>query len=236
VNKGTGRVVRNDFFELVQLPQGVSRADWLISNAVDFLERTELLFSSCSLFCTYTTCPMFNAGPHYHYLREDDDTEQPVQLSAPEYFNALKHWVKRALSNEKLFPWTPGAELSSEALDALKTTYLRLFRIMAHMYMCHFADIQKQKQSMEPVINTVLGHYSTFAPPLQAHRTERAGDARTSLRRDVEDARHSLRSSKINSPNLLFLMVPLIRIRISFVVLMVPLARIAISVVFYGFV
>jgi MOB kinase activator 1 len=161
VSKVTGTVVRNDFFELVQVPQGVSKSDWLISNAVDFLERTELLFSSCSLFCTVSTCPMFNAGPHYHYFWEDDDTQQPVQLSAPEYFNALKHWVKRTMANEKLFPRTPGAELSPDALDALKTTYRRLFRIMAHMYMCHFSDIQKQ--SMETVINTVLGHYSTFA-------------------------------------------------------------------------
>jgi MOB kinase activator 1 len=161
VSKVTGSVVRNDFFELVQIPPGVPKSDWLISNAVDFLERTELLFSSCSLFCTVSTCPMFNAGPHYHYFWEDDDTQQPVQLSAPEYFNALKHWVKRTMANEKLFPRTPGADLSSEAFDALKTIYRRLFRIMAHMYMCHFSDIKKQ--NMETVINTVLGHYSVFA-------------------------------------------------------------------------
>jgi MOB kinase activator 1 len=161
VNKVTGKVVRTDFLDLIQIPPGVAKSDWLIINAIEFLERTELLFSSCSLFCTVSTCPMFNAGPHYHYFWEDADTTQPVQLSAPEYFNALKRWIHRNMSNEKLFPKKDGEDLSPEAIDVLKTTYRRLFRIMAHMYMCHFSDIQKQ--NMETVINTVCGHYSTFA-------------------------------------------------------------------------
>jgi MOB kinase activator 1 len=161
VHKVTGDVVRSDFLELIEIPPGIAKSDWLIINAIDFLERTELLFSSCSLFCTVNTCPMFNAGPHYHYFWEDADTPQPVQLSAPEYFNSLKHWIRRNLGDEKLFPKASGAELSSEAIDILKTTFRRLFRIMAHMYMCHFSHIQKQ--SMEKVINTVCGHYSTFA-------------------------------------------------------------------------
>jgi MOB kinase activator 1 len=161
VNKVTGDVVRSDFLELIEIPTGMAKSDWLIINAIEFLERTELLFSSCSLFCTVNTCPMFNAGPHYHYLWEDADTPQPVQLSAPEYFNTLKHWIRRNLNDEKLFPKASGVELSADAIAILKTTYRRLFRIMAHMYMCHFSHIQKQ--NMEKVINTVCAHYSTFA-------------------------------------------------------------------------
>jgi MOB kinase activator 1 len=66
------------------------------------------------------------------------------------------------MTNERLFPKvSDGGDLSPEALDVLKTAFRRLFRIMAHMYICHFADIQKQ--DMEAAINTVCGHYSTFA-------------------------------------------------------------------------
>ena len=86
---------------------------------------------------------------------------KPVQLSAPEYFSALKRWIKRNLSNEKLFPKESGTPLSEDAINILKTAYRRLFRIMAHMYMCHFSRIRKY--DMEVVINTMLAHYTTFA-------------------------------------------------------------------------
>jgi MOB kinase activator 1 len=157
----TGALLRQDFQQLAVCPQTHAESDWLIVNAIDFLDRTELLFSSCSLFCTVNTCPMFNAGPHYHYFWEDADTPQPVQLSAPEYFNSLKHWIKRNLGNTGLFPRETGRDLSPEATEVLKTAYRRLFRILAHMYMCHFSTIQDLK--MEEVINTLLGHFTTFA-------------------------------------------------------------------------
>lgn len=161
LEKVTGATIISDFNELVKIPKTHTLSDWLIVNAIDFFERVELLYSSCSLFCTVDTCPMFNAGPHYHYFWEDADSEQPVQLSAPEYFNCLKRYIKRNFANQKLFPRESGAKLSEEALTVLRTTYRRLFRILAHLYMCHFSYILKFK--FENVINTILGHYATFA-------------------------------------------------------------------------
>lgn len=161
ITKVTGARLRSDFVELAQCPRTHTPDDWILVNAVEFLDRVEVLFSSCSLFCTVSTCPLFNAGPHYHYLWDDEDTPQPVQLSAPEYFVALKRWVKRNLSNEKLFPVASGTPLSEAATDILRTTYRRLFRILAHMYMCHFSNIRKSQ--MEVVLNTMLGHYTTLA-------------------------------------------------------------------------
>jgi MOB kinase activator 1 len=108
---------------------------------------------------------MFNAGPHYGYYWEDENTTKPVQLSAPEYFIALKRWIRRNLSNEKLFPPSSTPELAPEALAVLSTVYRRLFRILAHLYMCHFSDIKKL--NMETVINTILMHYSAF---VEAHK------------------------------------------------------------------
>ncbi|KAH0786428.1 Mob1/phocein family protein [Histomonas meleagridis] len=161
LEKVTGVTLNSDFQSMIQIPKTHTLSDWLIVNAIDFFERVELLYSSCSLFCTVDTCPMFNAGPHYHYFWEDADTPQPVQLSAPEYFNSLKRYIKRNFSNPKLFPKESGAKLSEEAMEILRTTYRRLFRILAHLYMCHFSYILKFK--FENVINTIFGHYATFA-------------------------------------------------------------------------
>lgn len=161
LRKVTGEVLVTDFESLIAVPRTCNLSDWLIINLVDFLERVELLFSSCSLFCTPDTCPMFNAGPHYHYFWEDADTEQPIQLSAPEYFSVLKRWIKRNLQNTKLFPKQSGTELIPEAVEILKSAYRRLFRILAHLYMCHFNHIREFQ--FEVVINTVLAHYTDFA-------------------------------------------------------------------------
>lgn len=165
--KSSGELLREDFSDLVQCPRTHTLDDWLIVNAVEFLDRVEILFLSCSLFCTVSTCPLFTAGPHYHYLWEDETTPRPVQVSAPEYFNALKRWIRRQLTNEKLFGTDKKKKggdsggLSDEAMAVLGTAYRRLFRILAHMYMCHFSSLRKF--NMEPVINTMLAHYTTFA-------------------------------------------------------------------------
>jgi MOB kinase activator 1 len=155
VVKATGSVLRSDFASLIECPPDLSVPDWIIINAVCFLERVELLFSTCSLFCTPNTCPMFNAGPHYAYYWEDEDTSRPVQLSAPEYFVALKRWMRRHMSNASLFPMYDDA--TPEAIELLKTVYRRLFRVLAHLYMCHFSDVRKQ--GVETAMNTVLEHY-----------------------------------------------------------------------------
>ena len=99
LNKVTGVTLRTDFEDLIAVPPTHSKSDWLIINAVEFFDRVEQLFVSSSLFCTSETCPMFNAGPHYHYFWEDEAKEQPIQLSAPEYLMEFKRLTKRTLQN-----------------------------------------------------------------------------------------------------------------------------------------
>ena len=161
LNKVTGVTLIQDFDVLINKPETHTYGDWIISNAIEFLDRVEQLSNACSLFCTSETCPMFNAGPHYHYFWEDEGTEQPIQLSAPEYFLALKRWSKRNLQNVNLFPRKSSNDLLPESLLILKTIYRRTFRILAHLYMCHFSSIREFQ--FEPIINTILAHYTLFS-------------------------------------------------------------------------
>ncbi|KAK8838497.1 Maintenance of ploidy protein mob2 [Tritrichomonas musculus] len=147
---------------LMQPPAAYSINDWLIVNLIDFLHRVELLYSSCSLFCTSDTCPLFNSGPQYCYFWVDDDSPHPVQVSAPEYFNALKRYIKRNLLDKELFP-DKAKELSKKADGILKTSYRRLFRILAHLYICHYQDISNiHDLNIFELMNTVLTHYVNF--------------------------------------------------------------------------
>jgi MOB kinase activator 1 len=159
MTKVTGVVLTSDFVSLSECPITHTSTDWIIVNCIDFMNRIDLFFSSCSLFCTVSTCPMFNAGPQYQYFWEDADTA-PVQLSAPEYFNTLKRWIRRHLSDRILFPRESGTEMSEAAAGVMQTAYRRMLRVFAHMYTCHFHEIQKQ--NMEPVANTLLAHYLMF--------------------------------------------------------------------------
>ncbi|OHS93511.1 MOB kinase activator-like 1 A [Tritrichomonas foetus] len=148
----------------MEKPANLTNDDWLIVTLVDFLHRVELLYSSCSLFCTSDTCPMFNAGPHYKYFWDDSDSPTPIQVSAPEYFSYLKRFIKRNLQDPNIIPGKSGEKLNEDALSTLKMCYRRLFRILAHLYVCHFQNISSiQEPNVVEIMNTILTHYTKFA-------------------------------------------------------------------------
>lgn len=147
-------------------PVGMPNNDWVIINLIDFLQRIELLYSSCSLFCTSDTCPLFNAGPKYIYFWLDDNSKNPVQISAPEYFQALKRFIKRNLKNQLLFPPGSTENFSPKANYIIQASYRRLFRVLAHLYICHFKDFTKLAQdncNFFEIMNTILVHYTNIA-------------------------------------------------------------------------
>lgn len=160
----TGEHIDVNVTSLLPPPVGFTNNDWIIVNLVDFLQRVELLYSSCSLFCTSDTCPLFNAGPKYCYFWLDDDSSKSLQVSAPEYFDFLKRYIKRNLNNKSLFPDDLNSDLSSKALAVIQTSYRRLFRILAHLYVCHFKDLSNLGDlNFFEVMNTILTHYANIA-------------------------------------------------------------------------
>lgn len=160
----TGEHLDVNIAALLPPPPSYTINDWIIINLVDFLKRIELLYSSCSLFCTSDTCPHFGAGPRYNYLWLDDDSSKSLQISAPDYFDALKRYIKRNLSNKTLFPDKLKGEFSPKALNVIQNSYRRLFRMLAHLYICHFKDIsQLEELEVFKIMNTVLTHYTHIA-------------------------------------------------------------------------
>lgn len=145
--------------EMTENPREYTRDSWIIVNVVSFLEEVEQLYSACSLFCTPDTCPLFNSGPNLEYAWKEEDSEYIV-MSAPEYFNTLKAYIKRILSNSNMFPKDSNAPLSEKANQTLMLIYRRLLRILSHLYMCHFKLVKNN--GIEIVINTILAHYTIF--------------------------------------------------------------------------
>ena len=164
IENASGDHYNIDFNKLMQKPPEYSKEDWQIINLVQFWHRMELLYTSCSLFCTTDTCPMFNAGPKYVYCWEDSDSGTTVQVSAPEYFSNLKRYIKRCLQDPNIIPNVSTVPMNEDQQEILKTCYRRIFRLLTHLYICHFENISKIKQpNIVEIMNTILAHYSHFA-------------------------------------------------------------------------
>lgn len=157
----TGQLLVKDRLSFSFVPKGLTIPDFLIVTVVEFLERVELIQSCCSVFCTGETCPMFNVGSKYQFLWVDKDISKPIQVSAPEYFDYFKRWMKRQLSDQKNFPIESTVSFSTQATEIIHTIFRRLFRVLGHFYYCHFQNIKSN--GIETILNTVLVHYTQIA-------------------------------------------------------------------------
>lgn len=164
LEKNTGKHYQVDYDTMLTKPNSLTNDDWIIVKLVQFFHEVELLYTSCSLFCTSDTCPMFNAGPQYMYFWDDVDAANPIQVSAPEYFTNLKRFIKRNLQDPTIIPNKSGTPLDENQLNVIKACYRRLFRILAHLYVCHFQTISaiKDPDAVE-VMNSILIRYTKFA-------------------------------------------------------------------------
>lgn len=116
--------------------------------------------------CTSLECPAMTAGPRYEYHWQDSASVQfkrPTRMSAPEYVDCLMTWTQGMLDDETIFPSRVGACCSSPRRSAsseleltfdvagvpfppnfqatVKSILRRLFRVYAHIYNHHFAQI-----------------------------------------------------------------------------------------------
>ena len=112
----------------------------------------------------------------YEYHWQDGVTyKKPTKLSAPgklsgflsawplrscrvsEYVDALMNWVQGMLDDEKIFPSKIGVPFPPNFLATIKSIVRRLFRVYAHLYNHHFAQLCAL--SIEAHINTSYRHF-----------------------------------------------------------------------------
>ena len=134
-----------DMLEVVKLPDGVTKPEWVAVHVIDFYNEICLLYGTIGDVCTGGSCPVMSAGRKYTYLWADGVTvKTPIKVPAPEYVDYLMEWVDAQISNERLFPVTDGAVGNSGAqyptnfMSHMKVIFKRLFRVYAHMYHSHF--------------------------------------------------------------------------------------------------
>lgn len=89
-------------------------------------------------------CPIMCAGPRFEYHWQDTQSQlykKPTKMSAPDYVDCLMTWVQSQLDDESVFPSKIGVPFPSNFQSTIKSILRRLFRVYAHVYNHHFAQI-----------------------------------------------------------------------------------------------
>ncbi len=150
--------------EAVKLPEGEDEDEWLASNAVDFYNQINMLYTAITEFCTRAECPIMKAGDAYEYLWQDNDDpsfRRPTEMSAPEYIDHLLAWVRRHIDNDDIFPCKIGVAFPANFRTLVGQIARRLFRVYAHMYCHHFRIVVALGE--EAHLNTSFKHFVLWA-------------------------------------------------------------------------
>ncbi|KAH9473007.1 hypothetical protein MJO28_001153 [Puccinia striiformis f. sp. tritici] len=145
----------------VTLPEGEDLNEWLAVNTLDFYNQINMLYGTVTEFCTPTECPVMSAGSRYEYHWHDGkEFKKATKVSAPEYVEYLMNWVQGFLDDEKIFPSKIGQEFPKTFKSTIQSIVRRLFRVYAHLYNHHFAQICAL--GIEAHLNTSYRHFYFF--------------------------------------------------------------------------
>lgn len=147
----------------VILPDGEDLDEWLAVNTVDFFNHINMLYGTITEFCIPSECPTMSAGARYEYHWQDSNSveyRKPTKMSAPDYIDCLMTWTQAMLDNEEIFPSKVGVSFPANFQARVKSILRRLFRVYAHIYNHHFAQICALSLEGKCVIMPISGKAS----------------------------------------------------------------------------
>lgn len=145
--------------DAVKLPVGEQPKEWIANNLFDFHKQICMLYRTIQSYCTARTCPKMTAGKKYEYLWSNHS--EPVELYASQYIHHMLDWVQEQLSDEDIFPSLSFRDYPPNFIDICRVIAKRLFRVYAHIYHHHLAEI-KEDLKIEAHMNTSLKHFIYF--------------------------------------------------------------------------
>lgn len=163
-----GDRISADLSECIIVPPDEDLNEWLAVNTHEFYEISKTVYSAISDACTEAceTCREMNAGPNFKYRWQDGKLyKKPTAVSAPQYISLLYQWVSAQVMDETLFPTDSKNPLPKEFPKVIKNIFRRLFRVYAHIFLCHYNVIVER--DLITVFNTCLAHFLLFAKTYQ---------------------------------------------------------------------
>lgn len=130
----------NDLRQMMKLPWGVGRNEWIAGRTVVLFEELVRMVNVIEDTCTPETCPRMSAGRQLTYEWPDEQTGETRQLPAIDYMRNLVEYAHVVLSDGKTLP-LEGGPFPDHFMHAMKTLHRRFFRVYAHTYIHHFSDV-----------------------------------------------------------------------------------------------
>lgn len=150
----------------MKLPAGENLNDWLAVSVVDFFNELSCIVAPVMPFCTPEKCQEMTAGPGYKYYWQDSGKyKKPAMLPAGEYITNVMMWVEELLNDERTFPSDPNAPFPRDFMKTVQNIFRRLFRIYAHLYHHHRADVVAV--GIEENLNSSFRHFMYYTNEFQ---------------------------------------------------------------------
>ena len=157
-------LVNGSFKKISSLPPGIDPNEWVAANSilfnlvVDFHHFTQLFYAAVVEFCNTTSCPVMNAGgEEYLWI---DAQKRTVKFPANQYAEVALGWIQQITTDENVFPTKNGVAFPKEFPTLARNIFRHLFRVLAHIYHCHYEVILHL--SAEAHLNTLTGHFLCF--------------------------------------------------------------------------
>ncbi|KAJ1725310.1 Maintenance of ploidy protein mob2 [Coemansia erecta] len=158
-NHALSHLVKGSFKGVVQLPKYTDLNEWLSINTFEFFNLVNMFYGVVTDFCTINGCPTMSAGPNTEYTWTDTQ-RKTIKLAAPQYIDYVLSQIQTTLDDERVFPTKIGADFPKDIRATLCVIYRHLFRILAHIYWSHYAELLNLK--IEGHINSLFAHFVSF--------------------------------------------------------------------------
>ncbi|CAI4226503.1 unnamed protein product [Auanema sp. JU1783] len=149
-----------NFAEVVRLPEGEDRQEWLAVNIVDIFKQIKMVMGTLYEACTSESCPLMTAGPRYEYYWTHSSGRK-LSTSAARYIDYVMTWVQDQLDDEAVFPSQLGDPFPPNFEDVCVSIMKRIFRVYAHVYKSHADKMRELKATAH--LNTSFKQFILFA-------------------------------------------------------------------------
>ncbi|CAK9100883.1 unnamed protein product [Durusdinium trenchii] len=156
--------------EAVRCPASVDEDTWIAAQMKEIFVEAVRMVHFMGEFCHESRCPKMCAGDSTEYKWAEEGTAAaPESMPAISYMQRLIDWADRKLLDQALVP-CDGSPMPASLRPELATMLRRLFRIYAHAYVHHFAQIQAV--GAEAHVNCSFKHFLFFVLEFKLVRME----------------------------------------------------------------
>ncbi|KAJ1498616.1 Maintenance of ploidy protein mob2 [Coelomomyces lativittatus] len=118
-----------------------------------------MFYGTIAEFCTSKECPTMACGPGVDYAWTDAQ-KRTSKVPAPLYVDYTTTWIQGAFDDPSQFPTKSGQSFPKDHMVTLKNIFKHLFRVLAHLYYCHYTHFLHLHQ--ESHLNTMLAHFVCY--------------------------------------------------------------------------